>query len=201
MSNDTEKLERKLRDIITPPAYPPLASYNYFLFSKDVEPNSVNEAITFILERNLAKQRPETIRLVINSQGGELQSGFALIDVMEASRIPIWTYGIGSLCSAALTIFITGDKGNRYITKNTSILSHQFSWASYGKEHELIASVKEIDLTQKRLMEHYKKHTKMAEANIRKLLLPPEDVWLSAEDAVKFKLADKIMNGNFELDK
>lgn len=180
----------------TPEVIPTLASHHYFLFSKEVEPVSVNEAITFILERNLAKNRPDAIRLVINSQGGELQSGFALIDVMEASRVPIWTYGLGSLCSAALTIFITGTKGKRFITRNTSILSHQFSWANYGKEHELIASVKEIDLTQKRLMDHYKKHTKMTETNIRKYLLPPEDVWLSSVEAVKYGLADKVINGN-----
>lgn len=176
---------------------PSLAQFHYMILSKDIEPASVTEAITFILERNLTKTPPDAIRLVINSQGGELQSGFALIDVIEASRVPIYTYGLGSLCSAALTIFITGKKGHRYISKNTSILSHQFSWANYGKEHELIASVKEIDLTQKRLMDHYKKHTKMTEANIRKYLLPPEDVWLSSAEAVKYGLADKIMNGNF----
>lgn len=179
------------------PLIPPLASYNYFLFGKDVDPCSINEVITFILERNLTKSRPDAIRLVINSQGGELQSAFALIDVMEASVVPVWTYGLGSLCSAALTIFIGGNKGHRYITKNTSILSHQFSWANYGKEHELIASVKEIDLTQRRMMDHYKKHTKMTEANIKKLLLPPEDVWLSSQDAVKYGLADHIMTGSF----
>lgn len=169
----------------------PLANHHYFTLMKDIEPASCNEAITFILERNLAKQRPDVIRLVINSQGGELQSAFALIDVMEASRVPIYTYGLGSICSAALTIFITGHK--RYITKNTSILSHQFSWANFGKEHELIASVKEIDLTQKRLVEHYKKYTKLSETNIKKYLMPPEDVWLDAKEAVKFGLADSVM--------
>jgi ATP-dependent Clp protease protease subunit len=172
---------------------PSLGQYNYFLFSKDVEPCSVSETIAFILERNLMKKRPDAIRLVINSQGGELQSGFALIDVMEASKVPIYTYGLGSLCSAALTIFITGTRGKRFITRNTSILSHQFSWANYGKEHELIASVKEIDLTQKRMMEHYKKYTKLSEANIKKLLMPPEDCWLSAPEAVKYGIADCIM--------
>lgn len=186
------------KTIIDTPTVPSLAANHYVLLSKDIESSSVNEIITFILERNLMKKPPEAIRLVINSQGGELQSGFALIDVMETSRVPIWTFGLGSLCSAALTIFITGTKGKRFITRNTSILSHQFSWANYGKEHELIASVKEIDLTQKRMMDHYKKHTKMTESNIKKVLLPPEDVWLSASEAVRYGLSDKILGGDWK---
>src|SRR5512135_1046885 len=139
---------------------PTLASQHYYIFAKDFDASSSTEAMTFILERNLMKVgRPAEIRFIINSQGGELNSAFALTDVMEASKIPIWTYGLGCVCSAALTTFITGHKGRRYISKNTSILSHQFSWGMGGKEHELLASVKEIDLTKLRMIEHYKKHT------------------------------------------
>ncbi len=177
------------------PIVPPLAASHYFLFCKEFDQSSCAEAMTFILERNLMKKhRPETVRLVINSQGGEMASAFALTDVMEASNIPVYTYGLGQICSAALTTFIAGAKGHRYITKNTSILSHQFSWGLGGKEHELLASVKEIDLTKRRVYDHYKKHTKQSEAVIKKVLLPAEDCWLAAKEAVKYGLADVIMN-------
>ena len=173
---------------------PSLASHHYFLLAREIDQPSCSEAMAFILERNFMKtNRPTEIRLIINSQGGELNSALALTDVMEASSIPIWTYGLGSLCSAALSIFIAGAKGKRYITRNTSILSHQFSWGMGGKEHELLASVKEIDLTKKRVFEHYRKHTKQSEKNIKKFLLPPEDCWLTCNEAVKYGIADHIM--------
>jgi ATP-dependent Clp protease protease subunit len=172
---------------------PSLLQYHYYLLHKEIDSASSAEVMSFILERNFMKDKPTELRLIINSLGGEMTAAFALTDVMEASAIPIWTYGLGSLCSAALSIFIAGYKGKRFVTKNTSILSHQFTWGMGGKEHELLASVKEIDLTKKRLFDHYKKHTKQTEANIKKFLLPPEDCWLSAKEAVKYGLADKIM--------
>jgi ATP-dependent protease ClpP protease subunit len=98
------------------------------------------------------------------------------------------------IASAGLLTFMAGQKGHRYITRNTSILSHQYSWGSIGKEHELMAAVKELDNTTVRVLEHYKKCTGLTEANIKKYLLPPEDVWLTSEEAVKHKIADKVVD-------
>jgi ATP-dependent Clp protease protease subunit len=117
---------------------------------------------------------------------------FALIDIMKGSRIPIHTYGIGCIASCGLLLFLTGKKGNRILTPNTSILSHQYSWGSYGKEHELFAKVKEFNLTTHRMLKHYKKCTGMTEKQIRKYLLPPEDVWLSAEEAKQYGICDEV---------
>lgn len=172
---------------------PSLEDKHYFLLAKDIDTSSCAEAMAFILERNFMEIPPPEIRLIINSTGGDLASALALTDVMEASRVPIWTYGLGQILSAGLLIFMTGDKGHRYITKNTSILSHQFSWGMVGKEHELVASGKEIDLTKQRVFEHYKKHTKQSDTIIKKYLLPPEDCWLSSKEALKYKLADVVM--------
>ena len=87
---------------------------------------------------------------------------------------------------------MSGAKGKRIITPNTSILSHQYSWGSTGKEHELFARVREFELSSERMMQHYKKCTGLSEKKIREVLLPPQDIWLSAKEAVKFGIADKI---------
>ena len=176
---------------------PTLADSHYFLFNKEFDASSTGEAMTFIIERNLITEedkRPDAIRMILNSPGGDLSSAFALIDVMEASRIPIYTFGYGLIASAGLLTFIAGTKGHRYITKNTSILSHQFSWYAIGKEHELFATIKEVDLTKERMIDHYKRHTRQTEANIKKYLLPPEDTWLSAKESLKYGIADKIIS-------
>ena len=117
---------------------------------------------------------------------------FALVDAMKGSKIPVRTIGLGLIASCGLLLFISGEKGNRVLTPNTSILSHQWSWGSSGKEHELFATVKEFELTTKRLLEHYKKCTGLSEKIIREKLLPPQDVWLDSREALKYKLCDRV---------
>ena len=111
---------------------------------------------------------------------------------MKGSKIPIKTVGLGMIASCGLLMFITGEKGRRILTPNTSILSHQYSWGSIGKEHELFARVRELELTTERMINHYKKCTGLKEADIRKYLLPPHDVWLGAKEAKKLGLCDKV---------
>jgi ATP-dependent Clp protease protease subunit len=131
---------------------------------------------------------------MITSYGGDLMSAFALIDVMRGSGIPIHTIGLGVIASAGLMTFIAGEPGHRMITPNTSILSHQWAAGTYGKEHELIATQRQFDLTTKRMIAHYRKCTKLSEKIIREKLLPPQDIWLSSEEALEYNLADAVKN-------
>ena len=163
-------------------------------FSDPFTSDSTKPVIQWIIEKNLAprNERLKELTLVINSPGGDVHSAFALIDTMKGSAIPIKTVGLGLIASCGILTFMSGTKGKRIITPNTSILSHQYSWGSGGKEHELFARVREFELSSKRMIEHYKKCTGLTEKKIREVLLPAEDVWLSAKEAVKYGLADKI---------
>ena len=111
---------------------------------------------------------------------------------MKGSGIPIKTVGLGMIASCGILTFMAGHKGSRILTPNTSILSHQYSWGSRGKEHELYAVMREFEMSTERMLTHYKKCTGMNEKKIREVLLPPQDVWLSAEEAVKYGIADSI---------
>ena len=174
---------------------PNIEDLHYYIFSSDFDNNSSSEAMKFIIARNLMKKdRPKLMKMIINSPGGSVTSAFALIDTMKGSKIPIYTYGLGEISSCGLLTFIAGAKGHRYITRNTAILSHQFSWGSMGKEHELMASVKEFNNTSQRMIEHYKRCTGQTEATIKKYLLPPEDVWLTPREAIKYGIADQIVD-------
>jgi ATP-dependent Clp protease protease subunit len=164
-----------------------------YYFSGDFNQNSVKDCITWILDANFQDKTPyENLTLMISSYGGDLFSAFALIDVMRGSHIPIHTVGLGIIASAGLMTFIAGEKGHRIITPNTSILSHQWSSGMFGKAHELMASQKQFDLTTKRMISHYKKCTGLTDKQIRDKLLPAQDVWLSAEEAKEYHLADQV---------
>jgi ATP-dependent Clp protease protease subunit len=163
------------------------------IFMGDVTVESMSPLIDWILAENYKKEkRQKELTLGICSRGGDLNACFALVDVMKGSKIPIRTVGLGMIASCGLLMFITGEKGRRVLTPNTSILSHQYSWGSVGKEHELFARVKELELTTERMINHYKKCTGLNETAIRKYLLPAHDVWLGAKDAKKLGLCDKV---------
>jgi len=162
------------------------------VFMGEVSLETMSPLIDWILAENLKDKKQKELTLGICSPGGDLNACFAFIDVMKGSRIPIRTIGLGMIASCGLLMFITGTKGKRILTPNTSILSHQYTWGSYGKEHELFATVRELELTTERMINHYKKCTGLKEEDIRKFLLPPQDVWLGAKEAKKLGLCDKI---------
>ncbi|MBL96484.1 MAG: hypothetical protein CMF52_01590 [Legionellales bacterium] len=164
-------------------------------FCEGFDNKSTSPLVKWIIEMNLLpkRQRPKELTLIINSPGGSVHAAFALIDTMKGSAIPIKTVGIGLIASSGVLTFMAGKKGRRVITPNTSILSHQYSWGSRGKEHELFATMREFELSSERMLEHYKKCTGLTEKKIREVLLPPEDKWLSAEEAIKYGIADKIV--------
>ena len=167
----------------------------HHVFMSDVTQETMKPLIDWIISENFnQKEKKRELTLGICSPGGDLNACFALVDVMKGSKIPIRTIGMGMIASCGLLMFISGEKGRRILTPNSSILSHQYSWGTYGKEHELFAQVKEYDLTTERIVNHYKKCTGLSEKDIRKYLLPPHDVWLSAKEAKKLGLCDKIQS-------
>jgi ATP-dependent Clp protease protease subunit len=164
-----------------------------YAFMGPVDTESVKPVVEWILHANyVVKKKKKELLLMICSEGGEVESAFALIDVMQSSNIPIKTVGLGQISSAGLLIFLAGTPGRRLLTPNTSILSHQFSWGSEGKAHELFATIKEFELCQKRMVNLYKQATGLDEEKLKQCLLPPHDVWLSAEEALAFGICDSI---------
>ena len=168
-----------------------LADVGIHILMGEITDSSCKDAISFILEKNIdtTQTRPKEIRLIINSQGGSVTAAFSLIDIMLGSTIPIVTTGIGQIASCGLLIFMTGNK--RVLTPNTSILSHQYSWGSGGKQHDLVAIRKEEDLIAERIANHYRMCTKMTKKQVQKFL-GPSDMWLTAEEAMENNFCDEI---------
>jgi ATP-dependent Clp protease protease subunit len=167
---------------------------SFCLIFDPIDEDVAKQVVQYVLESNFSdpEDRPDVLNILINSPGGSLTDAFAIIDVMRSSTLPIRTVGLGQIASAALMVFMTGTKGQRVLTPNTSILSHRWSGGSIGKSHELFAIAKEFDLTSERMFDHYKQCTQLKDADIVKYLLPPEDVYLTADEALKHKLCDKI---------
>jgi ATP-dependent Clp protease, protease subunit len=166
-----------------------------FLLSGEIDYDTCDPAMRFIIKANF-EAKFDHLTLIINSEGGFINAGYSLIDIMEGSRIPIHTVGLGQIVSMGLQIFIAGAKGHRLLTPNTIIMSHQWSGASFGKEHELVAQQKHNEIVTQQVIRHYRKHTGLSESDIKKYLLPPTDVFLTATEAKKYKICDVVKGFN-----
>jgi len=149
--------------------------------------------IQWIISENTNPTPKEYLTLYINSIGGDLYDSFAVIDIMKSSKIPIKTIGLGSLMSAAFMIFVSGERGGRTLAKNTSIMCHQFSTSYEGKEHDIKASERETRFVKQKMLDIIKNSTDMDERTIKRKLLPPSDVWLSAQECIDLGVADILL--------
>jgi len=154
-----------------------------------------------IIEMNLSGKH-QMIQMIVNSAGGECSSGFAIVDMMHWSRLPVYTTGLGMVASMGLLVFMAGAKGHRVITPRTSILSHRFWALSIGNHSQLLARRKEEDLVHQRILDHYLEHTGLqSREELETTLLRDVDTWLSAEEAVRYGIADIVDGKNRSEDK
>ena len=169
-----------------------LQDHGIVFLSGGIDDGTAERVCREIIELNLEGDA-EQIQFIINSPGGNASAGFAIIDMMEWSRLPVYTTGIGMVGSMGLLVFMTGEKGRRVVTPRTSILSHRFSGLSGGNHSQLIASRKEQDLLHARIVDHYLRYANIrTREELEQYLLRDVDTWLSAEEAVSFGLADIV---------
>jgi ATP-dependent Clp protease protease subunit len=166
-----------------------LLDNNIHFLTGDIEEENVTDCIKWITYQNLDKTE-KVLTLYVNSTGGDLYQAFALIDIMRNSRHEIRTIGIGAVMSAAFLIFVSGT--DRYASKNASFMCHQFTETMDNKYHDLKATMKENDLCNLKMIDIIKEATGLPVAKIKSKLLPPSDVYLSAQEVVDLGAAEHI---------
>ena len=169
-----------------------LSDYGIIYLSGAIEDGTSENVCKEIIEYNISG-KIDHIQLIINSAGGSCPAGFAIIDIMEWSRLPIYTTGIGMIASMSLLVFMTGAKGRRVITPRTSMLSHRYSSMTWGNHSQLLANRKEQDLEHDRIVDHYMRYSGIqSKEELEKYLLRDVDTWLTPEESVKFGLVDLV---------
>jgi len=170
-----------------------LNSQTQFLVG-DIDGDSVTHIIKWITTENFDPKPDKILTLYINSDGGSLTDAFALVDIMRSSKCKIRTIGIGSIISAGFLIFAAGTKDERYISKNTTIMCHQYSDEFTGKYHDILSYMKESEMTHAKIIKFFHEVTGLDNKTIKSKLLPPTDVWLSVEEMIDLRIADHILN-------
>lgn len=169
-----------------------LNDHGIIFLSGGVDQGASNSVCKEIIEYNLAK-KVSRIQMIVNSPGGSCADGFAIIDMMGWSQIPIYTIGVGMVASMGLLILMAGHKGRRVVTPNTSLLSHRFSTMSWGNHSQLVANRKIEDQLHNRIVNHYLQHTTVADKTaLEQSILGDVDYWMDPTEALNFGLIDII---------
>lgn len=133
------------------------------------------------------------IHLYINSPGGSITAGLAIYDTMQFLRCEVATYCVGQAASMAALLLAGGKAGKRFLLANNRILIHQplISGELIAPATDLEIEAKEILRLRERLYQILARHTGQTVEKIEKDC--DRNLWLDAEEAIKYGLADRII--------
>lgn len=160
----------------------------------EITPESACEFIKKIMILN-AEDSFKTIDVLINSPGGEINSGLMMYDVIQASNAPIRTFCIGRAYSMAAVLFACGKHG-RYMLPNSELMLHEPLLGNrVGGNSSSIKSISESLLeTKKKMNQILSKHTGKSEEEVEKST--SYDHYYSPEESKEFGLCDQIIDFN-----
>ena len=140
----------------------------------------------------LDSQDPERlIRLYINSPGGQIYAGMAIYDTMQQLSAPIQTVAVGVTASFGTVLLAAGTEGQRFALPNATIHIHQPLGGTQGQATDIEIQAKEILRQREKINNILAEHTGQPLETIERDV--ERDFYLSAEDALKYGLIDKVL--------
>ena len=132
----------------------------------------------------------EPIRLYINSPGGDVTEGFALISAMELSKTPVHTINMGQWSSMAFLIGIAGHK--RFSLPKASFLMHDGSIFLYGTANKVKDRVEFENRVEDEVVKPFVlEHSRMSEEEYDKL--DRKEFYMLAKDALEYGFIDEVI--------
>ncbi len=131
------------------------------------------------------------ISLYINSPGGSVTSALAILDTINHIKNDVSTVCVGLAASGGALLLSAGQKGKRYSLPNSEIMIHQPLGGAQGQATDIEITAKQIIKMKTKLNEIMAKNTGQKLAQIEKDA--ERDFYMSAEEAVKYGLIDKIL--------
>lgn len=155
-----------------------------------VEENAANNVVAQLLF--LESEDPKKdIYLYINSPGGNVKDGLAILDTMNHIKPDVATVCIGMAASMGAVILSAGAKGKRFILPNAEVMIHQPLGGAEGQASDIAITAERIIKTKKKLNKILSDNTGQKIEKVEKD--GDRDYWMDAKDAIKYGIVDKIM--------
>jgi ATP-dependent Clp protease protease subunit len=188
-----------LAEMLGGPPEPELRVIGLYSDVSDEKIAELTQAVLYLNEINKMRDKEKVpskpIEFYINTYGGSADDMFAMYDVMQQvmEETEIHTIGVGKVMSAGTLLLAAGTKGKRKIGKNCRVMIHNVAAGNFGILPNLTNELEAIQQLQDDYINAMVEHTKFTRKKLEKLLNEKVNIYLSAEEAVKYGLADEIM--------
>ncbi|EKQ20605.1 ATP-dependent Clp protease proteolytic subunit [Lacticaseibacillus paracasei] len=170
--------------------YSRLLKDRIIMLSGEVNDQMANSVIAQLLFLD-AQDSEKDIYLYINSPGGVITSGLAMMDTMNFIKSDVQTIAIGMAASMASVLLAGGTKGKRFALPNSTILIHQPSGGAQGQQTEIEIAAEEILKTRRKMNQILADATGQTIEQIKKDT--ERDHYMSAQEAKDYGLIDDIL--------
>jgi len=131
------------------------------------------------------------ISLYINTPGGDVTAGWAIMDTMQYIKPNVSTIGMGLVASMGSVLLAAGAKGKRFVLPNTEIMIHQPSSGTQGQVTDMEISLRETQRVKQMIIKQMAEFTGRKEKEVFEAM--ERDNWMDAAGAKKFGLIDDIL--------
>ena len=137
----------------------------------------------------------DPVEFIVSTEGGDATDMFAIYDAVRHLRdgMEIGTFGLGKVMSAGVLLLACGTKGKRKIGKYCRVMLHGVASASAGNISNLKTEMAEIKKMQEMYIDALSAETNLTKAQLKRMMNKNVNVYLSAEEAVKYGIADIIV--------
>ncbi len=156
----------------------------------EIYTGNANEVVMKLLYLQ-SENRRKDIHFYLNSPGGDVVATLAIYDTMQSLSCPVSTYCVGQAASGAAVLLAGGTKGKRFALPHARVMLHQPYGGVNGQISDIEIHAQEINRNRELLNKILANHTEQSITKIRKDT--DRDFFLSAEEATKYGLVDKIL--------
>ncbi|MBN2197150.1 MAG: ATP-dependent Clp protease proteolytic subunit [Polyangiaceae bacterium] len=139
----------------------------------------------------LAHEGDEPIRVFVNSQGGHVESGDTIHDVIRFIQPTVIMIGTGWVASAGALIYVAAKAENRVCLPNTRFLLHQPMGGTRGQASDIEIETEQILQMRERLNRIFARETRQPYERV--VAKTERNFWMSAREAVEFGLASRVV--------
>ncbi len=141
---------------------------------------------------HLAHQDPKKdISLYINSPGGHVSAGLAIMDTMNFIKPDVSTICVGMAASMGAMLLSAGAKGKRYALPNSEVMIHQVLGGTEGQASDIEIAAKHIIATKHNLIKILSKNTGKSASQVEKDM--DRDNWMGSDEAKKYGIIDEVI--------
>lgn len=160
------------------------------MISGQIEPNMANIVVAQLLF--LESENPNAeISVYINSPGGDVSAGWAIMDTMQYIKSPVSTIGMGLVASMGSVLLAAGEKGKRFVLPNTQIMIHQPLAGAEGQITDMEIRMTQYQKNKKTLIKQMAEFTGRKEKELFDAM--ERDNWMTPEEAKDFGLIDEVL--------